>query len=168
VNPKNSGKPISPWIVMSAGDSHLMAAEAIVKGLASGDADSHYQLGIRHAMKLWEVDDADIDAYLSTAMGTLSGSSEEQLEKIAIQRWLANFTNGYEGWAIVRDSGYPSELHEGVSDRDLYALGTTLNGAYPQRMRYGGGAYNSNGDNLESALSVQGPDVQGTKLWWAK
>jgi hypothetical protein len=35
-------------------------------------------------------------------------------------------------------------------------------------MRYGGGAYNSNGDNLESALSVQGPDVQGTKLWWAK
>ena len=81
---------------------------------------------------------------------------------------MANFTNGYEGWAIVRDSGYPSELHEGVSDRDLYALGTTLNGAYPQRMRYGGGAYNSNGENLESALSVQGPDVQGTKLWWAK
>ena len=168
VNPKNSGKPIFPWIVMSAGDTHLMAAEAIVKGLASGDAESHYKTGIRHAMKLWEVDDAEIDAYLSTDMGTLSGSTEKQLEKIATQRWLANYTNGYEGWAIVRDSGYPSELYEGVSDRDIYALGTTLNGAYPQRMRYGGGAYNSNGDNLEAALSVQGPDVQGTKLWWAK
>ena len=75
---------------------------------------------------------------------------------------------GFEGWAIVRDSGYPSKLYEGVSDPDLYALGTTLNGAYPQRMRYGGGAYNTNGDNLKAAISTQGEDVQGTKLWWAK
>ena len=154
---------------MSAGESHLMVAEAIVKGLATGDAESHYKTGIRHAMKLWQVDDADIDTYLATEnMGNLSGSKEEQLEKIALQRWLANFTNGFEGWAIVRDSGYPSKLYEGVSDPDLYALGTTLNGAYPQRMRYGGGAYNTNGDNLKAAISTQGEDVQGTKLWWAK
>lgn len=169
VNRKNTGKPIFPWIVMSAGESHLMVAEAIVKGLATGDAESHYKTGIRHAMKLWQVDDADIDTYLATEnMGNLSGSKEEQLEKIALQRWLANFTNGFEGWAIVRDSGYPSKLYEGVSDPDLYALGTTLNGAYPQRMRYGGGAYNTNGDNLKAAISTQGEDVQGTKLWWAK
>ena len=32
----------------------------------------------------------------------------------------------------------------------------------------GGGAYNTNGDNVSSANSVQGPDLQGTKLWWAK
>ncbi|MBL6669491.1 MAG: SusD/RagB family nutrient-binding outer membrane lipoprotein [Flavobacteriaceae bacterium] len=169
VNKKNTGKPIFPWIVMSAADSHLMVAEAIVKGLATGDAQGHYQTGIRHAMKLWGVDEASIDTFLNNEnMGSLSGSTEEQLEKIAIQRWLANFTNGFEGWAIVRDSGYPAELYAGVSDKDLYALGTTLNGAYPQRMRYGSGAYNSNGENLEAALSTQGPDVQGTKLWWAK
>ena len=168
-NKKNTGKPIFPWVVMSAGESHLMIAEAIVKGLASGDAQSHYEMGIRKAMKLWEVDDAAIDTYLNGEdLGRLSGSNEEQLEKIAIQRWLANFTNGFEGWAIVRDSGYPSELYAGVSDKDIHALGTTLNGAYPQRLRYGSGAYNSNGENLEAALLIQGSDVQGTKLWWAK
>ncbi len=169
VNKKNTGKPIFPWIVMSAGESHLMVAEAIVRGLTTGDAESHYKTGIRHAMKLWDVDDAAIETYLANEdMSNLSGTTEEQLEKIALQRWLVNFTNGFEGWAIVRDSGYPSELYKGVSDPDLYALGTTLNGAYPQRMRYGGGAYNTNGDNLNAALSIQGADVQGTKLWWAK
>ena len=38
----------------------------------------------------------------------------------------------------------------------------------PQRMRYGAGAYNTNGDNVSSANSAQGADLQGTKLWWAK
>lgn len=154
---------------MTAGDSHLMVAEAITKGLASGNAQDHYQLGIRKSMELWNVPENEIAEYLSNEdMAQLNGSQDQQLEKIALQRWLANFTNGFEAWAIVRNSGYPSDLYAGVSDPELHALGTTLNGAYPQRMRYGGEAYNTNGDNVNAANSAQGPDVQGTKLWWAK
>ena len=168
-NAKNTGKPIFPWIVMTTGESHLMIAEAIVKGLSSGDAQSHYQTGITEIMKLWSVDDASIATYLANEdMAQLNGTVEQNLEKIATQRWLGNFTNGFEAWSIVRDSGYPSSLHSGVSDPDLYALGTTLNCAFPQRMRYGAGAYNTNGDNVSSANSAQGADLQGTKLWWAK
>lgn len=168
VNPRSASE-IFPWIVMTAGDSHLMVAEAIVKGLASGNAQQHYQTGIRKSMELWTVPEGEIADFLANEdMAQLNGSTAQNLEKIATQRWLANFTNGAEAWAIVRDSGYPSELYSGVSDPELHALGTTLNGAFPQRMRYGGGAYNTNGDNVSSANSVQGPDLQGTKLWWAK
>ena len=168
INGRGDGE-IFPWLVMTAGDSHLMVAEAITKGLASGNAQDHYQMGIRKNMELWNVPDNEIAEYLSNEdMAQLNGSQDQQLEKIALQRWIANFTNGFEAWAIVRDSGYPSDLYAGVSDTDLYALGTTLNGAYPERMRYGGGAYNTNGDNVNAANSAQGPDIQGTKLWWAK
>lgn len=168
-NQMNTGKDIFPWVVMSAGDSHLMVAEAIVKGLASGDAQSHYQTGIRKSMELWTVPAGEIDDFLANEdMAQLTGSVDEQLEKIATQRWIANFTNGFESWAIVRDTGYPAALYQGVSDPELHALGTTLNGAYPERMRYGNSVYGTNGDNVSAANSAQGPDVQGTKLWWAK
>ncbi len=168
VNPKNEGKPIFPWIVMSAGESHLMVAEAIVKGFAAGNANEHYQKGIEHAMRMWEVDDADISAYLAGTMGTLSGSNEEKLEMIATQRWLANYTNGYESWAIVRDTGYPKSVHVNVTDTDIFGLGGELNGAYPGRLQYGSSVYGNNADNVNAALSVMGPDNMATKLWWAK
>ena len=153
---------------MTAAESHFMIAEAITKGLASGDAQNHYQTAIRHAMQLWDVAGGDIDAYLANEdMAKLNGSTDQNLEKIATQRWMALFTNGFEAWAVVRDTGYPTELSAGVSDDDIFVLGD-LNGAYPQRMRYGSGPYNTNATNVEAAASVQGPDRQGTKLWWAK
>lgn len=169
VNKKNTGKPIFPYLVMTVAESHFMTAEAIEKGLATGNAEMHYQEGLREAMKLWDVPEADIEMFITDQnMAKLNGTNDENLEKIALQRWLANYTNGFEAWAIVRDSGYPSDLYEGVSDPDIFELGTTLNGSYPQRMRYGSGAYNTNGTNVEGANSIQGSDEQGTKLWWAK
>ena len=152
---------------MTAAESHFMIAEAITKGLASGNAQDHYQTAIRHAMQLWDVAGGDIDTYLANEdMAKLNGSTDQNLEKIATQRWMALFTNGFEAWAVVRDTGYPTELSAGVSDDDIFVLGD-LNGAYPQRMRYGSGPYNTNAANVEAAASVQGPDRQGTKLWWA-
>ena len=38
----------------------------------------------------------------------LTGTLDEKLEKVATQRWIANYTNSLEAWAIVRDTGYPS------------------------------------------------------------
>ena len=169
VNGKNTGKPIFPQIVMTAAESHFLAAHAALLGIGS-DANGHYQMGIRHAMKLWDVADADIDAFIaSEPMATLSGTTEENIAKVSIQRWIAYFTEGYEAWAVVRDTGYPDlpGMADTNLDGDMYEIGD-LNGHYPQRMRYGSGAYNKNGDNLNAALSEQGPDVQATKLFWAK
>jgi len=167
INPKNQGMPIFPEIIMTSAEGNLLQAEAIVKGYANGDAQAFYQDGIRQSMMIWEVSDAEITEFMSTEdMALLNGSMEENFEKIAIQRWLAAYTDGFEAWAIVRDTGYPAELANGVSDYDIFSAGT-LNGEYPQRMRYGNAEYNTNGANLEAALQVMGPDEQGTNLWWA-
>jgi len=170
VNRKNSGNEIFPQIVLTAGESHFLAAQASVLGVSSADANVHYQTGIRHAMKLWKVSDVNIEKFIAEeAMATLSGTQEENLEKIAIQRWIAYFTESFEAWAVVRDTGYPKlpGIDSTTLDGDIYEIGD-LNGHYPQRMRYGTGAYNKNGVNVEAAVSVQGADVQATKLFWAK
>jgi len=166
VNNSNEGKEISPFIVMSAADSHFMIAEAIVKGLASGDAAGHYQTGLEHAMNLWGA--SLTSDFSSSEMGTLTGSVEEKLEKIATQRWIANYTNGYEAWSIVRDTGYPTSAITTSSDNSIRSLSGEMNGGYANRLRYISSAYTSNADNIQAAVSKQGPDVKTTKLWWAK
>ena len=164
INKSNEGEDIFPFVVMAAADSHFMIAEAIVKGLVSGDAAGHYDIGLNHAMELWG---AAVDAdFLASDMGTLSGSTEEKLEKIATQRWIANYTNGYEAWAIVRDTGYPSSAMTTSSDNNIKSY-AGMNGEYPQRLRYISSAYTSNGANVEAAVGEQGPDLKTTKLWWA-
>ena len=166
VNKSNEGKEISPFIVMSAADSHFMIAEAIVKGLASGDAAGHYQTGLEYAMNLWGA--SLTSDFSSSEMGSLTGSVEEKLEKIATQRWIANYTNGYEAWSIVRDTGYPTSAITTSSDNSIRSLSGEMNGGYANRLRYISSAYTSNADNIQAAVSKQGPDVTTTKLWWAK
>ena len=162
----NEGSPIFPTILLTAADSHFMIAEAIVKGLVSGDANSYYQTGLTHGMSLWET--SVTGDFSASNMGTLSGSMEEKLEKIATQRWLANYTNGYESWAIVRDTGYPSTAFIESTNNDIISFAGDLNGAYPQRLQYGTSVYTSNRVNAQKAISNQGPDKMATKLWFAK
>lgn len=166
INKSNEGKEISPFIVMSAADSHFMIAEAIVKGLASGDAAGHYQTGLEYAMNLWGT--SLTSDFSSSEMGTLTGSVEEKLEKIATQRWIANYTNGYEAWSIVRDTGYPTSAITTSSDNSIRSLSGEMNGGYANRLRYISSAYTSNAENIQAAVAKQGPDVKTTKLWWAK
>ena len=50
-------------ISIKAAESHLMIAEAAIKGIGS-DANVHYQKGIEHSMRMWGVDGADISTFL--------------------------------------------------------------------------------------------------------
>lgn len=166
IQAKGEGEPIAPEIVLPTAESYFLQAEAIAKGLGSGDANELYREGLRHIMKLWNVEDAEIDDFLAnSSMATLDGTND--MEKIATQRWLAYYTEGFQAWAVVRDTGYPEELANGVDDPDIYGFGD-ISGEYPQRMRYGSNAYSRNADNLQEAIDRQGPDYQDTKLWWAK
>jgi len=156
-----------PEIILTSAESYFLQAEAAVRGMGGGDAQALFASGIREAMKLWGVSGGDADTYIANeAVADISaGTMDEKLEKIAVQRWLASYTDGFEAWAVVRDTGYPSELAAGVADQTIFALGN-LNGDYPQRLRYGSGAQDN--PNFGAALDAQGPDLQGTTLWFAQ
>ena len=161
------GAPVYSEIILTSAEAYFLQAEAAVRGMGSGNAQSLFESGIKEAMKLWNVSSGDADTYVANqaAANITAGTLEEKLEKIATQRWLASYTDGFEAWAVVRDYGYPSELAAGVSNAKIFELGT-LNGNYPQRMRYGSGAQSN--PNYAQAVSAQGADEQGTKLWYAK
>ncbi len=162
------GDNILPEVVFTSAEAYFLQAEAAVRGIGSGDAQTLFSTGISQAMKMWGVSDGEIAAYLASSdLALLSGSQEEQLAKIATQRWIADFTDGFEAWAVVRKSGYPAELSAGVDDSDIYAFGD-INGAYPMRMQYGNAVKSENAANYESAVASQGPDKQDVALWWAK
>jgi hypothetical protein len=170
VKPKD-GSNVYPEIVLTTSEAYFLRAEAIVRGIsgATGDAAAIFKDGIRHAMLMWGCAEGDITTYLaSAALADIStGTTEQKLEKIAIQRWIASYTEGFEGWAVVRKFGYPSQLANGVSDVDIFALGD-LNGLYPERMIYGTSATTKNGVNLAAAIARQGADKMDTKLWFSK
>ena len=63
----NEGKPIFPTILMTPADSHFMIAEAIFKGLASGDTNNYYQIGLEKAMAIWET--STTSDFLDSNMG---------------------------------------------------------------------------------------------------
>jgi hypothetical protein len=166
---KGTTNNLYPEIVLTTAEAYFLKAEAIVKGLGTGDAAQTFQDGIKYSMKMWGCAEGDISAYLSTAdIANISvGTTQEKLEKIAIQRWINSYTEGFEGWAVVRKMGAPKELANGVSDFDIYAPGD-INGQYPERMIYGNSAKSKNGANLAVAVGRQGPDLMDTKLWFSK
>ncbi len=159
---KNQGQPISPELIMTAGEAYFLRAQAALDGY-DGDAQLLYNDGVRSAMKLWGVGDADIDAFFASG----SPLTVVSAENVAIQRWMNDYTDGFEAWAVVRKTGFPTELSQGVNDINIFGYGD-INGDYPTRMKYGNAAYNQNGVNLGDAISRQGPDEMNTKLWFAK
>ena len=82
-----------------------------------------------------------------------------------MQKWLANFPNGWETWADIRRTGYPKHFPvvnnlntDGVnSQRGMRRL------PFPQS------EYNTNAANVKAAAAMLGgADTGATDLWWAK
>ena len=169
IAPDGDSDDVLPEIAMSTAEVYFLRAEAAVKGFTTvATAEELFQSGIRSAMELYNISTDDINLYLASSnLALLNGTDEENFEKISIQRWIASYTDGFEGWSIVRKTGYPSVLSAGVDDIDIFSHGD-INGDYPTRMQYGPNAYDLNGASVNDAISNQGADKQNTVLWWAK
>jgi len=166
IQQKNQGSPIFPEIIITAAESYFLQAEAALR-LGLGGENVLYQYGITAAMDLWGT--APDAGFQASGMWTLTGTTEEQLEQISVQRWIALYTDGFEGWSVVRKSGYPSMLAADILDIDIQANGEVgLDAGYPMRLHYGSAPQNNNLDNYTAAVAAQGADHQGTLLWWAK
>lgn len=161
---------MSPEIIMTTAEAYFLRAEAAIRGISSENPEELFHKGITQAMLLWGVGESAAASYISSANAAkLTGSLNEKIGKIAKQRWIAGYTDGFEAWAVVRDYAYTgfTELSKGVSNSVFFGLGD-INGEYPSRMRYGNEAINTNGENVKAAIVKQGDDNQSTKLWFFK
>ena len=182
----------TPTYWMRASEVYFLLAEAALHGFAvGGTAESLYEKGIEMSFEENGIASSEVSDYMSSglkpsaysfhltnpgvnvdvpavteATTAWSGTDEEKLEKIMIQKWIALYPNGQEAWSEYRRTGYP-KLHSVVTN---YSNGEVDSEVGIRRMRFPTNKSTSAEDiaNLESARKLLrgGLDKAGTRLWW--
>ena len=152
----------APMYFQTYAEVELLLAEASLRGWTSGNAEEHYNNGIRAAMEYLSIygesttiSEEAIDQYLSEN----AFNPAEGMEQIGEQYWVVTFLNDYESWANWRRTGYPE-----LTPTDY--PGNITNGQIPRRLRYFEGEYGNNGESINEVLTRQGPDEFTTRIWW--
>lgn len=150
----------SPLVVYGAAMAWLARAEAADLGWTSEGLTSTYQTGITRSFEQWGVGTPSASYFNQSGVAlTAPAGTGANLRQISIQRYIASYPNGAEGWAIWRKSGYP------VLSPAPDALTNT---GIPRRYTYGPGEYSTNPENTAAAASAIGGDLVTTRVWWDK
>lgn len=96
----------APIRMLTFAEYNFIRAEASLRFGSPGSAQTFFQAGIRASMESAGVAAADITAYL-TANGTLTGTTDQQLEQIINEKYIANYGVVLEPWTDWRRTGYP-------------------------------------------------------------
>jgi hypothetical protein len=155
----------APTFLVTYAQTEFLLAEAAKRGWnVSGSAATHYNNGVRAAMKQLTqynsavtISDADIDAYLAAR----PYNDAVGFEQINTQYWAASFLDWYETWANWRRSGYPALT-------PVNYPGNATGGQIPRRMLYPASESSANASNYQEAISRQGANSFTTRVWWDK
>ncbi|MEX0362292.1 MAG: SusD/RagB family nutrient-binding outer membrane lipoprotein, partial [Allomuricauda sp.] len=139
--------------IIQAAEVHFIFAEAIQRGLVTGDAETFYNEGVRLSFEYWNVAQ-DVPAYLAQDGVSYDG----ELETIITQKWLASFLVGLEAWYDFRRTGFPSVIVPGPDNVNSDQV--------PVRFMYPDSEQTLNGTNYSAAVSRFGADDINTKGWW--
>ncbi len=167
-------------LMLTYSEVQFILAEARERGLiTTGDAATYYMNGINDQFAYYKSrldvlntgiaatdhtfpKSGDITPPPSYFTGTgvaYTGTTADKLYKIRLQKWLALFYNGYEGWSEWRRTGVPKEIKAGPN---------SAISEWPRRTRYPLSEQTENTANYNKALQVQGPDDLTTDVWWSK
>lgn len=153
-------------VILEYAEVEFIRAEANVRGWLAGtvgEAQNHYENAVRADMEYWGVENPEINDYLNPATGPAAfpttGTTEEQLQAIGTQKWLALYLQGLQGWTEWRRMDYP-ELNvppepQGLTYEDI-----------PSRFTYPVDEQNLNQSNYEDAAQAIGGDQLTTQLFW--
>lgn len=104
----------APQNILTFAEYNFIRAELALRYGAPGTAETFYQAGITASMldagltaaQATTYLDSDVDGDFLT-VGTLSGTPEQQLQKLIEEKYVANFTVAGEPWTDWRRTGYP-------------------------------------------------------------
>ena len=160
---------IAPAFFITNSQTQLLLAEAKFRGWITGglSTQQYYEAAVRAAMDEWSlfpgtfspaVSDADKNAYLANPL--VAYNDANALKLINTQYWIECFTNGSEGFANWRRSGFP------VLQPNSY--NNNLNGGFVRRMAYPNAEQAQNPANYAAAVSSMGGDGLTQRIFWDK
>lgn len=175
-----------PELIITAAEVYFLKAEAAVKGVGRSaslpDAKTHYDNGVKSSINFWTSAAMGSNVWKvnkPTALPTTaqlnivltnpkvvfatSLSNNDALKLIYAQRWLDNFRQPYEAWALLRQT-------------DMTPKSTTNDNLYQSqfgrivRLNYADKEYQYNRENVNKATNNQNnsEEWQKTKVWWDK
>ena len=146
-----------PNFIMTYAEVSFILAEAAERGWITGSAAGYYEQGIRASMEQWGVtDQAAIDTYLAQPAIAYQGGTAG-LTQIALQKWIALYTDGVEGWSEWRRTCVPATVKPGPD---------AIIGTVPRRYLYSITDHAVNSANVDAAVARQGPDDFTTRMYW--
>jgi Starch-binding associating with outer membrane len=88
---------------------NFILAEAALTLNTPGVANNYYQAGIRASMQKVGMTATEINDYFSANPGVvgLAGTTQQQLQQIITQKYMAWIGNGIEAYNDYRRTGYP-------------------------------------------------------------
>ena len=165
--------PSCPGILITAAEVQFLLAEAKTLGWnVEGDAQSHYEAGVRLSMEMLnshyltsnKITDDEVNTFLAN---NPLGANPKQT--INTQAWILHLMNPSEAWANMRRSDYPAVL-----DRTRLATFPGDGFVYddpdlsmPTRLRYPELELQYNSVNYNAAIQrIGGKDNWHNRLWW--
>lgn len=157
-------------VIMHYSEVQFLLAEALLRGfITSGDAETYYQNGIQasfdyYAERVTEGGWTDIaDALNNTDMTTyfaqdgvaFTGSDDDDLSKVYLQKWITQAYVGMEAWADWRRTAQPTVTPGPAALSDV-----------PTRFMYPDDVKSTNYDHYAEAVERLGADDLESLLWW--
>jgi len=154
---RQNSSPLLMAMIMNSDEVQFILAEAAVKGLITGNADTYYRNGITFSLQRWGISAGNIATYLAQTSIALPADNAGKLAKIADQKWLALFLVSTETYLDMRRTRLPDIFKNGY-------LGTY---EFPLRYRYPGAELGQNKNAYDAGVAALVPavDIETSKMW---
>jgi hypothetical protein len=146
--------------IITAAHVTLARAEAADRGWTSENAATLLVQGVNQSFEQWGLA-APAASYFTNPNVALTAAqgTGANIRPIAIQRYIAFYPDGLQGWNIWRKTGYP--VLTPAEDA------TNTSGEIPRRYVYGQTEYATNKLAAEEAAKlIAGGDTQDSRVWW--
>jgi hypothetical protein len=156
--------PSMDAVVMSSAESYFLQAEAVARGIITGDdATSLYNAGItasfEYVLQTSDADSKATDYYTQSAIAyPASGTLQAKIQAIITQKWAS--LNGYgnlEAYNEYRRTGFPKvpvSIYTGVTVKSI-----------PRRILYPSSEYSQNASNVQAQGSI---NQFTSNIFWAQ
>jgi hypothetical protein len=152
-------KDTTSYIFMDYIDMEFYRAEAIERGFnVGGTAEQHYNTAITLSIEYWGGSATDAQNYLALPNVAYTTAAGTWRQKIGLQKWIAMYCRGFDGWTDLRRFDYPIMIPP---------IGAVS--GFPNRLTYPAVTYTEqalNGANYTQAAAAIGGDKAETKLYW--
>jgi hypothetical protein len=146
-----------PSFVLTYAEVSFILAEAAERGWIAGSAATYYNQGIQASMDQWGVTDATAIATYLARPEIAYTPGTAGLRQIALQKWIALYTDGVEAWSEWRRTCVPSTVKPGPA---------AVIGTVPRRYEYSIREASVNSANMDAAVARQGADDFTTRMYW--